>query len=287
MTCDWANDAPAIRLAHAGIALDDHCSPAAREAADLVVGDRIETTLSCIVERRALWASVRDALAILVGGNMGEVGFTVIATALAGGSPLGARQLLLVNLLTDMLPAMTIAMRPPGSCSPEMVLREGPDASLGSALVNQIALRATMTTGGALSGWLVARTTGRDAAPVPWPSSPSSEVSSGTQLSSVARARWSWHPRWLRLPLSRPSSRHRSSASSSAVRPSADRLGHRRRRLCGGYRGVSRCPSCQADQPDQLWLEGVRPPMDERPDHIGGTSTRLSLLSRTIPNRGL
>ena len=160
MTGDGANDAPAIRLAHAGIALGDRCSPAAREAADLVVDDRIETILSAIVEGRALWASVRDALAILVGGNMGEVGFTVVATALAGDSPLGARQFLLVNLLTDMLPAMTIAMRPPANRSPETLLHEGPDASLGSALVNQIALRATMTAGGALGAWLVARGTG-------------------------------------------------------------------------------------------------------------------------------
>ena len=161
MTGDGANDAPAIRLSNAGIALGDRCSPAAREAADLVVvDDRIETILAAIVEGRALWASVRDALAILVGGNAGEVAFTVAATGLAGTSPLGARQFLLVNLLTDMLPAMTIAMRPPTNRSPEMLVHEGPDASLGSALVGQIALRATTTAGGAMGGWLLARGTG-------------------------------------------------------------------------------------------------------------------------------
>ena len=136
-------------------------SPAAREAADLVVvDDRIETILTAIVEGRALWSSVRDALAILVGGNAGEVAFTVAATALAGASPLGARQLLLVNLFTDMLPAMTIAMQSPANRSPEMLAHEGPDASLGSALVGQIALRATTTAGGAMGGWLLARGTG-------------------------------------------------------------------------------------------------------------------------------
>jgi cation-transporting ATPase I len=161
MTGDGANDAPAIRLAHTGVALGGRGSPAAREAADLVVvDDRIETILDAIVEGRAMWTSVRDALAILVGGNLGEVAFTLAATSISGASPLGARQLLLVNLLTDMLPAMTIALRPPRNRSPEVLLHEGPDVSLGSALVAQVALRATMTAGGATGAWLVARGTG-------------------------------------------------------------------------------------------------------------------------------
>ncbi|HUJ65292.1 MAG TPA: cation-transporting P-type ATPase [Acidimicrobiales bacterium] len=161
MTGDGANDAPAIRLAHAGIALGDRGSPAAREAADIVVvDDRIETILACIVEGRAMWTSVRDALAILIGGNLGEVGFTVAASALTGTSPLRARQFLLVNLLTDMLPAMTIALRPPTNRPAATLLHEGPDASLGSSLTRQIALRATTTAAGALGAWVLARATG-------------------------------------------------------------------------------------------------------------------------------
>ena len=161
MTGDGANDAPAIRLAHTGIALAGRGSPAAREAADLVVvDDRIETILDAIVEGRAMWASVRDALAILIGGNLGEVGFTLAATAIAGEAPLGARQFLLVNLLTDMLPAMTIALRPPTNRTPEFLLHEGPEASLGAALAQQVVLRAVTTAGGATGAWLIARASG-------------------------------------------------------------------------------------------------------------------------------
>ncbi len=162
MTGDGANDAGAIRLAHVGIALGQRGSQSAIEAADVVVtDDRIETIIDAIVEGRAMWSSVRDALAILVGGNLGEVGFTICATALSGNSPLGTRQLLLVNLLTDMLPAMTITLRPPAKKTPHQLLHEGPDASLGGALITQIAIRALATGAGATGAWALARSTGR------------------------------------------------------------------------------------------------------------------------------
>ncbi|MCL4434980.1 MAG: cation-translocating P-type ATPase [Actinobacteria bacterium] len=162
MTGDGANDAAAIRLAYAGIALGGRGASAAREAADLVVtDDRIETIVDAIVEGRAMWASVRDALGILVGGNLGEVAFSVTTAAITGASALGPRQFLLVNLLTDMLPAITIALQSPVGRDPESLLHEGPDASLGSALGKQIAVRAITTAGGATGAWMLARATGR------------------------------------------------------------------------------------------------------------------------------
>ncbi|MEU0069861.1 cation-translocating P-type ATPase [Streptomyces sp. NPDC006332] len=162
MTGDGANDAPAIRLADIGIAFGTRATPAARAAADLVVtDDRLETVLATLVEGRAMWASVRQALAILVGGNLGEIAFTVLGAAATGTSPLTARQLLLVNLFTDLAPAIAVALRPPRPETAERLLHEGPESSLGTALTDETVVRAVATTLGATTGWLAARLTGR------------------------------------------------------------------------------------------------------------------------------
>jgi cation-transporting ATPase I len=163
VTGDGSNDAPAIRAAHVGIALGTRATPAARDAADVVVtDDRIETVVSAVVEGRILWASVRDALAVLLGGNLGEVGFTVSA-GLLGGPGLNTRQLLLVNMLTDVVPALVLASRPPTGSTPEELLAAGPDASLGPALTRDIRVRAITTGGATGAAWLLARFTGTPA----------------------------------------------------------------------------------------------------------------------------
>ncbi|OUC95602.1 cation-translocating P-type ATPase [Streptosporangium minutum] len=161
VTGDGANDAPAIRAADVGIALGSRATPAARAAADVVVtDDRIETIVDAIIEGRAMWSSVRDALSILLGGNVGEIVFAVASSLLTGRNVLNARQLLLVNLLTDMLPAMAVAVRPPAATSPERLLAEGPEASLAASLTRDIYLRAAVTAAAAGAAWSIGRMTG-------------------------------------------------------------------------------------------------------------------------------
>ncbi len=160
MTGDGGNDAAAIRLADAGIALGADAATAAQDAADLVVADgRIETLVDAIVEGRAMWRSVRDAVSILIGGNMGEVGFMVLSGLVKTIPALNARQLLLVNLFTDVAPSMAIALRPPPDITPDQLLHEGPEESLGEALERDILMRAGVTATSSFMAWNIARYT--------------------------------------------------------------------------------------------------------------------------------
>lgn len=161
VTGDGANDAPAIQLADVGIALGDHGTSAARQAADMIVVDgRIESIAEGVTEGRAMWASVREALALLLGGNLGEILFSVGSSLISGQQALNPRQILFVNLMTDLLPAIAVASRPPRRVSADELAREGPESSLGASLNREVARRAAATALATTGGWLAARCTG-------------------------------------------------------------------------------------------------------------------------------
>jgi cation-transporting ATPase I len=165
MVGDGANDAAAIRMATVGIGVSSRGSSAARGAADLVItDDDLTVLLDALAEGRNMWASVRDAVVILLGGNAGEVAFTITGTTLGGRAPISTRQLLLVNLLTDMFPALAVAITPQ-QCAPATgeqpaarqtrrhALLTAPAPSLDRPLITAITARGAATTAGATLAW--------------------------------------------------------------------------------------------------------------------------------------
>ncbi|WP_085126862.1 cation-translocating P-type ATPase [Mycolicibacter engbaekii] len=157
MVGDGANDAAAIRAATVGIAVVAHGSESASTAADVVLLDeRIDTLLDALDEGRELWQRVQAAVAVLLGGNAGEVAFAIIGSALTGRSPLNARQLLLVNMLTDALPATALAVSSLNEQAAEG--GHGPDER---ALWRTVAVRGVTTASAAVAAWGLASVTGR------------------------------------------------------------------------------------------------------------------------------
>jgi H+-transporting ATPase len=157
MVGDGANDAAAIRAATVGVGVASRGSDPARTAADLMLLDgHIEALLGALDEGRQLWRRVQAAVAVLLGGNAGEVAFSIAGTAISGRSPLNTRQLLLVNMLTDALPAAALAVSPPTSTARNA--GRGPDQA---ALWRTVAVRGTTTAAAATAAWAMARLTGR------------------------------------------------------------------------------------------------------------------------------
>jgi cation-transporting ATPase I len=162
MAGDGANDAAAIRLADVGIGMAAKGSTSARSAADLVLTEPdISLVIEALVEGRAMWRRIRDAVAVLLGGNVGEIAFTLAGTALGGHAPVNTRQFLVVNMFTDLLPSMALALAPTpaGTAERSALLASGPP-SLGAPLLRDIGLRGAVTSASALVAWQIGRFTG-------------------------------------------------------------------------------------------------------------------------------
>ncbi|MEB3020504.1 cation-translocating P-type ATPase [Mycolicibacter sp. MYC098] len=157
MVGDGANDAAAIRAATVGLAVVAHGSESASTAADVVLLDgRVHALLDALDEGHELWQRVQAAVAVLLGGNAGEVAFAIIGSAITGRSPLNARQLLLVNMLTDALPATALAV---SSLNEEAAAGvRGPDER---TLWRTVAVRGVTTASAAVGAWALASVTGR------------------------------------------------------------------------------------------------------------------------------